>query len=135
MAQGKVAQIIGTVVDIEFPPDELPELFNAVEIDNSANATLAAAQQEEGNTADKLIVEVQQHLGNNLVRCLAMGSTDGMRRGAQAIDTGSAITVPVGPQTLGRLFNVLGQPLDTLGALVDAPTLPIHRSPPAFDEQ
>jgi F-type H+-transporting ATPase subunit beta len=133
--QGKVAQIIGTVVDVEFPPDQLPDLFYAVEIDQSADPSLAAAQKEEGNKADKLIVEVQQHLGNNLVRCLAMGSTDGLQRGAPAIDTGAPISVPVGPKTLGRLFNVLGQPLDTLGAVDDAPRAPIHRAPPAFDEQ
>src|ERR1700694_2793128 len=97
MAQGKVTQIIGTVVDVEFPPDQLPSLFNAVEIEMDAG---------------KLVVEVEQHLGNNWVRCLAMDTTDGLRRGAIAVDTGKAISVPTGEGTLGRLFNVLGVPLD-----------------------
>jgi F-type H+-transporting ATPase subunit beta len=128
MAEGKVVQIIGTVVDVEFPPDALPDLFNAIEIEMPS--TDGAGQQ-----GGKLVVEVQQHLGNNVVRCLAMGSTDGLRRGAAARDTGAPISVPVGPKTLGRLFNVLGEPLDNLGSLDDAPRWPIHRPPPSFEEQ
>src|SRR3990172_9103262 len=100
MANGKVAQVIGTVVDVEFPPEELPAIYNAVEITMDAG---------------KLVTEVQQHLGNNLVRCLAMAGTDGLRRGAEAVDTGLAIAVPAGPGTMRRLFNVLGDPLDDLG--------------------
>ncbi|MCH7698502.1 MAG: F0F1 ATP synthase subunit beta [Chloroflexi bacterium] len=119
MAEGNVRQIIGTVVDIEFPPDALPKLHNAIEIDM------------EGS---KLIAEVEQHLGNNWVRCLAMDATDGLRRGTKATDTGAAISVPTGPGTLGRLFNVLGEPLDGLGE-VAGKRVPIHRAPPAFDEQ
>ncbi len=119
MAEGTVRQIIGTVVDIEFPPDALPELYNAIEM------------ELEGG---KLIAEVEQYLGNNWVRCLAMDSTDGLRRGTKALDTGSAISVPTGDGTLGRLFNVLGEPLDGLGEVVGT-RQPIHREPPAFDEQ
>ena len=92
MASGKVVQVIGTVVDVEFPPDQLPAVYNAIEIDNNGETVIA---------------EVQQHLGNNWVRSLTMTSTDGLRRGANAVDTGAAIRVPVGPNTLGRLFDVL----------------------------
>jgi F-type H+-transporting ATPase subunit beta len=100
MAKGKVAQVIGTVVDIEFPPKALPALFNAIEI---------AAD------GSKIVLEVQEHVGNNWVRCLALSPTDGLQRGMEAIDTGKALAVPVGNATLGRLFNILGEPLDELG--------------------
>ncbi|MCK4361813.1 MAG: F0F1 ATP synthase subunit beta [Dehalococcoidia bacterium] len=120
MAKGKVAQVIGTVVDIEFPPDELPALNNAIEI-----------PLDEG----KILLETQQHVGNNWVRCLAMSPTDGLERGAEAIDTGAPLTVPVGPATLGRLFNILGEPLDDLGPVEAEERWPIHRSPPSFREQ
>ncbi len=102
MAKGKVVQVIGTVVDVEFPPDELPALYNAVEI------------QKGG---ENLVTEVQQHLGNNWVRCLAMNITDGLKRGAEALDTGAPLRVPVGRATLGRLFNILGEPIDNLGTV------------------
>ena len=120
MAKGKVVQVIGTVVDIEFPPNELPALFNAVEIPRDGA---------------KLVLEVQGHVGNNRVRCLSLLSTDGLERGAEAIDTGAAISVPVGRQTLGRLFNVMGEPLDNLGEVKTDERWPIHRDPPPFDEQ
>ena len=120
MAEGKVVQIIGTVVDVEFPPDQLPAIYNGVEIDMNGQP---------------LIVEVQQHLGNNWVRCLSMGPTEGLRRGSRAVDTGRPIAVPVGRPTLGRLFNVLGQPLDGLGDVNAEETWPIHREPPTFEEQ
>jgi len=120
MAKGKVAQIIGTVVDIEFPPDELPALFNSVEINVNGG---------------KVVLEVQEHLGNNWVRCLALSPTDGLGRGAEVTDTGSALKVPVGRATLGRLFDVMGKPLDNLGAVDAAEYLPIHRLPPSFEEQ
>jgi len=120
MAKGKVAQVIGTVVDIEFPPDELPALYNAIEIPRDG---------------DKIVLEVQQHVGNNWVRCLAMSPTDGLERGAEAIDTGAALTVPVGRATLGRLFNILGEPLDNLGLVNAEERWPIHRAPPSFQEQ
>ena len=118
--QGKVSQVIGTVVDVEFPSGDLPEMFNAVEI-KSGGGTIVA--------------EVEQHLGNNWVRCLAMNSTDGLRRGAEVLDTGAPITVPVGPKTLGRLFNVLGEPLDKRGDVPKEPASSIHRKPPTFEEQ
>jgi len=120
-SKGKLVQIIGTVVDVEFPAEELPEVYNAVEI-----------PLEDGGT---LIVEVQQHLGNNWVRCLAMDTTDGLRRGAECIDSGAPITVPVGEACLGRLFNVLGQPLDGLGDVKADEHWPIHRPAPPFEER
>ena len=120
MAKGKVAQVIGTVVDIEFPPDELPALNNAVEI---------------AHDGGKIVLEVQQHVGNNWVRCLAMAPTDGLQRGAEAVDTGDSLKVPVGRATLGRLFNILGEPLDGLGEVKAEEQWPIHRTPPSFQEQ
>jgi len=120
MAKGKVAQVIGTVVDVEFPPDELPALFNAIEIQRGK---------------EKIVLEVQDHLGNNWVRCLSLSPTDGLARGAEAIDTGAALKVPVGRATLGRLFDVMGTPLDNLGEVKADDKWPIHRLPPAFDEQ
>ena len=120
MAKGKVAQVIGTVVDIEFPPDELPALYNAIEIPVNGG---------------KIVLEAQEHVGNNWVRCLALASTDGLTRGNEAIDTGVALSVPVGRATLGRLFNVMGEPIDNLGPVDAAEYLPIHRPPPSFQEQ
>ena len=120
MAKGKVAQVIGTVVDIEFPPDELPALYNAIEIPVNGG---------------KIVLEAQEHVGNNWVRCLALASTDGLTRGNEAIDTGVALSVPVGRATLGRLFNVIGEPIDNLGPVDAAEYLPIHRPPPSFQEQ
>jgi F-type H+/Na+-transporting ATPase subunit beta len=117
--KGSVVQVIGTVVDVEFPPDNLPSIYNAIEIDKN------------GTT---MIAEVQQHLGNNWVRALTMTDTDGLRRGAVATDTGQPIAVPVGPNTLGRLFDVLGRPLDNMGP-VEGDRMPIHRQPPSFAEQ
>jgi len=119
MATGRVAQVIGTVVDIEFPGGDLPELFSAVEIEHPDG---------------RIVAEVEQHLGNNWVRCLAMDATDGLRRGAKAVDTGRPIAVPTGQGTLGRLFNVLGTPLDGLGE-VAGERQSIHRPPPTFEEQ
>ncbi len=120
MATGKVVQIIGTVVDVEFPADELPNLFDALELQNDGA---------------KLVLEVQQHVGNNWVRCLALGATDGLARGVEVNDTGEKVSVPVGPETLGRLFDVLGEPLDNLGPVETALKWPIHRDPPPFDDQ
>ncbi len=120
MAKGKVAQVIGTVVDIEFPPDELPALYNAIEIPVNGG---------------KIVLEAQEHVGNNWVRCLALASTDGLTRGNEAIDTGVALSVPVGRATLGRLFNVMGEPIDNLGPVDATEYLPIHRPPPSFQEQ
>ena len=120
MAKGKVAQVLGTVVDIEFPPDGLPPLFNAIDIPIDG---------------DKIVLEVQQHVGNNWVRCLAMSPTDGLERGAEAIDSGAPLSVPVGKATLGRLFNVMGEPLDDLGPVDAEEHWSIHREPPSFQDQ
>jgi F-type H+-transporting ATPase subunit beta len=139
-AAGSVQQIIGTVLDIEFPQDQLPAIYNAVEIDLSGSAKsihedeVADSSEAEGEMT-KIIAEVQQHLPNNWVRCLAMTSTDGLQRGARAVDTGVPISVPVGPPTLGRLFNVLGDPIDGKGSVEAQSHWPIHRLPPPFDEQ
>jgi len=120
--KGSVVQIIGTVVDVEFPSEQLPDVYDAVEIDM-------------GTDGDKLVAEVQQHMGNNWVRCLTMDTTDGLRRGAAVTDTGEPITVPVGKPVLGRLFNVLGQPLDGLGEVKSDEHWPIHRPAPTFEER
>ena len=118
--KGHVVQVIGTVVDVEFPPDELPKLFNGLEL-------LFDGQN--------LVLEVEQHIGNNWVRCLALGPTEGLARGAEAVDTGGPIAVPVGQASLGRLFNVAGEPLDTLGEVAAEERWPIHREPPPYEEQ
>ena len=117
---GHVVQIIGTVVDVEFPLDGLPSVHSAVDI------------QVEG---ERVVLEVQQHLGNSWVRCLALGPTEGLARGTEAVDQGEPVSVPVGRGALGRLFNVLGDPLDGLGEVAAEERWPIHRDPPAFDEQ
>ncbi len=117
---GKVVQIIGPVLDIRFEADHLPNLLNAIHIEN------------EGKT---LVAEVSQHIGGDIVRCIAMSSTDGLRRGVEAVDTGSPITVPVGPETLGRIFNLLGEPVDNKPAPDIQKRLPIHRPAPSFEEQ
>ena len=122
MPVGEVVQVIGPVVDIRFKPDELPGILNAITIDD--------------RTHDRtLTVEVTQHIGDDIVRCIAMASTDGLHRGMDAQDLGGPITVPVGPGTLGRMFDVLGQPIDNKPAPQVADRLPIHRAPPSFEEQ
>jgi len=120
MAKGKVVQVIGTVVDMEFPPDELPGIYNGIEISLDGG---------------KVILEAQHHIGNNWVRAIALSPTDGLMRGAEAIDMGTPITVPVGRATLGRLFNVFGEPLDGLGEVKAEQRYPIHHSPPSLVEQ
>ena len=117
---GKVVQIVGAVVDIRFEKDSLPDLLNAVEIDNKG---------------EKLVVEVAQHIGDDIVRCIAMGSTDGLVRGIDAVDTGKAISVPVGKETLSRMFNLLGEPVDNLPAPETKERWEIHREPPTYEEQ
>jgi F-type H+-transporting ATPase subunit beta len=119
-ATGTVIAITGPVVDIQFPTGQLPAIFNAITIERPGNP---------------LVAEVQQHLGNDWVRAVAMTTTDGLARGARAIDQGAAISVPVGEQTLGRVFNVLGEPIDGKGPLEGVERDPIHRAAPAFDEQ
>jgi len=120
MGKGKVVQVIGTVVDVEFPPQELPKIYNALEV------------QLDGA---RMVLEVEQHVGNNWARCLAMGPTEGLARGVEVIDTGQPVAVPVGPGTLGRLFDVLGEPLDNLGPVEAKERWSIHRPPPALVEQ
>jgi F-type H+-transporting ATPase subunit beta len=122
---GKVVQVIGPVVDIEFPVDQLPGILNAIKIEGKA-----------GNIDIKLTVEVMQHIGDNVTRCIAMSSTDGLMRGMEAVDTGAPIQVPVGEATLGRVFNVLGEVVDHNPAPVNNKEFwPIHRPAPKFDEQ
>ena len=120
MAKGKVVQVIGTVVDVSFPPNQLPALFNAIEVPGPQG---------------KMVLEVEAHLPNNWVRCVSLSPTEGLERNAEAIDTGFPLRVPVGKPTLGRLFNVIGEPLDDLGKVNTNDVLPIHRSPPAFEDQ
>ncbi len=120
MAVGKVVQVMGTVVDVEFPPGQLPSINSGLEIFRHG---------------DKIVVEVQQHIGDSRVRGVALTSTDGLSRGVEAIDTGGPITVPVGRATLGRLFNVFGESLDGLGEVQTEERFPIHRPPPSLDEQ
>ena len=120
MNKGTIKQVIGTVVDVEFQPNEMPTIYNALEV-KTENETV--------------VLEVEQHIGNNWARCLALGSTDGLKRGIDVTDTGQPVIVPVGEPTLGRLFNALGQPLDKLESLSDAEKWPIHRKPPTYDDQ
>ncbi len=117
---GTVIQVTGPVLDIRFADGQLPDLLNAIEIDNQGK---------------KLVVEVAQLIGDNVARCIAMSSTDGLVRGAKAVDTGGPITVPVGEGCLGRVFNLLGEPVDDKPAPEVTERWPIHRDPPAFDEQ
>ena len=120
MATGKIIQVIGTVVDVEFPSEGMPTVYNSL---------------EARINGERLVLEVEQHIGNNWVRCLALGPTDGLTRGVEAVDTGSPISVPVGEATLGRLFNALGETLDGLEEVEAEEAWPIHRQPPTFEEQ
>ncbi|HJB40858.1 MAG TPA: F0F1 ATP synthase subunit beta [Candidatus Ruthenibacterium avium] len=117
---GTVIQVIGPVLDIRFPDGQLPGLLNAITIENGD---------------DVITLEVAQHIGDDVVRCIAMSSTDGLVRGAKAVDTGGPITVPVGEKTLGRIFNLLGEPVDNQDAPTDVERWPIHRPAPTYDEQ
>ena len=119
---GKIVQVIGPVVDIRFEPDHLPSIKNAIKIKNS----------ETGVT---MTAEVAQHIGDDIVRCIAMSSTDGLVRGMDCVDTGSPIEVPVGDEVLGRMFNVLGEPIDGLGEVKASKYMPIHREAPTFAQQ
>lgn len=120
---GRVVQVIGPVVDVEFEPGKLPDLLNAIKI-----------EAEVHGRKINLTLEAAQHLGNNVVRCVAMASTDGLQRGMKAVDLGTPITVPVGPGTLGRVINVLGEPIDEAGQIEAAERWPIHRPAPKVDE-
>ena len=119
-AEGKIVQVIGTVVDAEFPPDNLPSLHNGLELEINGQ---------------RLVLEVEQHVGNNWVRCLALGPTEGLVRGTVVKDMGTPISVAVGEAALGRLFNVIGEPLDGLGPVDAQEYWPIHREPPPYEEQ
>ena len=119
-AQGTVVQVIGPVVDVSFTGERMPDILNALEV------------QRDGS---RLVLEVQQNLGNRVVRTIAMDTTEGMRRGDKVIDTGAPITVPVGEKTLGRMFNVIGEPIDGKPQVEDAPRAPIHRAAPTISEQ
>jgi len=118
MNKGTIVQIIGAVVDVEFPRDEVPRVYHALIVD-------------EGG----VVLEVQQQLGDGVVRTIALGSTDGLKRGLEVTDTGDAITVPVGKETLGRIMNVLGEPIDEIGEIGEQERMPIHRKAPSFEEQ
>jgi len=134
MAEGTIIQVIGPVVDIRFPTDQLPAIFNAVRIPRESLAVGGVRSYGSLDSAE-LVVEVAQHLGEDVVRCVSMGPTDGLVRGMKAIDTGGPISVPVGPETLGRLMNVIGEPIDKLGPIKTKKRYPIHRSAPQFVEQ
>ncbi len=134
-AQGKVVQVIGPVVDIEFPPDQLPAIYNAIIIHAEAQVSGESAGSNGHAEGPAITLEVQQQLGNNWVRAVAMSSTDGVRRGTIAIDTGAPIKVPVGKATLGRIFNVLGEPIDEKGPVVTEMHYPIHRHAPSLEDQ
>ncbi len=123
-ASGTVAQVIGAVVDAEFPAGQVPAIFNALTIKDATSTPPV-----------DLVLEVQQHLGESTVRCVALSSTDGIRRGAKVEDTGAAISVPVGKETLGRVFNVLGRAIDNAGPVNATRTSPIHKAPPALTDQ
>src|SRR6185369_10586505 len=123
-AVGMVTQVIGSTFDAQFPEDQLPNIYNALKIEASA-----------GGTTIKLTGEVQQHLGGGRIRAVALGSTDGLRRGTDVSDTGAPLTVPVGKETLGRVFNLLGDPIDNRGPIDNVSgRRPIHREPPDFTD-
>jgi len=118
MSTGNVVEIIGAVIDVEFPRDAIPKVYDALKLDETG-----------------LTMEVQAQLGDGVVRAIAMGATEGLRRGMEVKNTGDAIRVPVGPKTLGRIMDVLGNPIDNQGDIGHEETMPIHRKPPAFEEQ
>ena len=120
MRQGVINQIIGPVIDIKFEEGNLPELLNAIKIPHGEQDVMA---------------EVAQHIGDDVVRCVALSSTDGLTRGMEALDTGAPITVPVGDEVLGRLFNVMGQTIDDKGPVHTTKTSPIHKPAPSFEDQ
>mgnify|MGYP001559096627 CR=1 FL=1 len=122
---GRVKQVIGPIVDVSFEADRLPPIYGAIRVSNP----------ELGNTVGNLVLEVAQHVGENTVRCVAMDSTDGLVRGMEAVDTGQQIQVPVGRETLGRILNVIGDPIDEMGPVAAKKHYPIHRHSPAFRDQ
>ncbi|MDD2433497.1 MAG: F0F1 ATP synthase subunit beta, partial [Clostridia bacterium] len=122
VSTGKIVQVIGPVVDVEFPIGQLPDIYHAITV-------------KEDKRKINLTLEAAQHLGNNLVRCVAMSSTDGLQRGMVAENTGQPIAVPVGEETLGRMFNVIGEAIDEQGAIQTEAKWPIHRPAPALKDQ
>ena len=122
---GKIKSVIGPVVDVVFAPGKVPAIFHAIKVTNKTNS------DKEWN----LVLEVAQHLGENTVRCIAMDATDGLTRGQPALDTGDQIMMPVGPETLGRIVNVVGEPVDEVGPVLAKKTMGIHRAAPAFKDQ
>jgi F-type H+-transporting ATPase subunit beta len=122
---GRITQVIGPVLDIKFPPGRLPAIFHAIRLTNPS------ISDKKWN----LVAEVAQHIGENTVRCIAMDSTEGLVRGSEAMDTGDSISVPVGKATLGRIINVIGEPVDEMGPVKSKKTYPIHRPAPTFGEQ
>jgi len=117
MSAGKVVEIIGAVIDVEFPRDSIPKVYDALRIESAG-----------------LTLEVQAQLGDGIVRAIAMGSSEGLKRGLEVSNTGAAITVPVGKETLGRVMNVLGEPIDEAGPIGEQKSLPIHREAPTYEE-
>src|SRR5260221_1938972 len=144
---GTISQIIGPVLDLQFEPGKIPDIYNAVEIPLSGQTSLRGASATKRSQRltpgiaspstrnDVIVAEVQQHLGEGLVRAVSMGPTDGLKRGMKAVDTGAPISVPVGEEVLGRLFNVLGEPVDNKPAPKTKKRNPIHRQAPTFEEQ
>ena len=128
MSKGRVVQVIGPVVDVEFPKEGLPKIYNALEVETPED-------KKSGRPEIRLTLEVAQHLGENRVRAVAMSSTDGLVRGMEVMDTGAPISMPVGRETLGRLINVLGEPVDGKGPVLAKKTMPIHRSAPSLEDQ
>ena len=120
MHTGKIRGIIGPVIDIKFDQDELPSLLNAIKIDNNGETVTA---------------EVTQHIGDDVVRCISLSTTNGLKRGLDAVDTGKPIEVPVGQEVLGRMFNVFGEPIDDKGEVKTEKKASIHNVPPSFEEQ
>jgi len=118
MSNGNIVEVIGAVIDVEFPRDAIPKVYDALKLDETG-----------------LTMEVQAQLGDGIVRAIALGATEGLRRGMEVKNTGGAIHVPVGQKTLGRIMNVLGDPIDNQGEIGNEKSMPIHRKPPAFEEQ
>ncbi len=118
MSSGNIVEIIGAVVDVQFPRDSIPKIYDALKVDDAG-----------------LILEVQQQMGDGVVRCISMGSSDGLKRGLDVSNTGGPITVPVGEGTLGRIMNVLGEPIDEVGEIKFDKRMPIHRPAPSYEEQ
>ncbi len=125
MIVGKINQVIGPVVDVEFPPGQLPKILNALKVSNPSIS----------ESPDNLVLEAAQHLGESVVRTIAMDSTEGLTRGMEVRDTGAPIMMPVGPECLGRILNVVGVPIDEAGPIEAKRSAPIHREPPAFVDQ